>query len=208
MRKAFIKQTTILVAASVISSAAIAETYGPYPITLKGYEGDKTNSVSYGGQVARQTLEQSLKSLAGKGDGSNAAELEAQMLSYLSGPAKDLAIVAPAGKDGFPIKQTSVGELSGSANLEGKFYKGLMPAWPGNMTGLDVVKDMIARAAASTSGGSSGCGRLCSSASSSSSRIAHPGVHQARAQRRPRALDELAHVHVRRAEHGGHVAVG
>lgn len=152
MRKAFIKQTTILVAASVISSAAIAETYGPYPITLKGYEGDKTNSVSYGGQVARQTLEQSLKSLAGKGDGSNAAELEAQMLSYLSGPAKDLAIVAPAGKDGFPIKQTSVGELSGSANLEGKFYKGLMPAWPGNMTGLDVVKDMIARAAASTKG--------------------------------------------------------
>lgn len=152
MRKAFIKQTTLLVAASVISSAAIAETYGPYPITLKGYEGDKTNSVSYGGQVARQTLEQSLKSLAGKGDGSNAAELEAQMLSYLSGPTKDLAIVAPAGKDGFPIKQTSVGELSGSANLEGKFYKGLMPAWPGNMTGLDVVKDMIARAAASTKG--------------------------------------------------------
>ena len=37
--------------------------YGPYPVTLKGYSGDKTNSVSYGGQIARQTMEQSLKNL-------------------------------------------------------------------------------------------------------------------------------------------------
>ena len=38
--------------------------YGPYPVTLKGYDGDKTNSVSYGGQIARQAMEQSLKKLS------------------------------------------------------------------------------------------------------------------------------------------------
>ena len=54
------------------------------------------------------------------------------MMQYFSGPTKDLAILSPASKDGFKIKQTTIGELSSSANLEGKFYKGLMPAWPGN----------------------------------------------------------------------------
>ena len=28
--------------------------YGPYPVTLKGYNGTKSNSVSYTGQIARQ----------------------------------------------------------------------------------------------------------------------------------------------------------
>jgi len=127
--------------------------YGPYPVTLKGYSGDKTNSVSYGGQIARQTMEQSLKKLASTGNGGgNAADVEAQMMQYFSGPTKDLAILAPASKDGFKIKQTTIGELSSSANLEGKFYKGLMPAWPGNHTGVDVMKDMISRAAKSNKG--------------------------------------------------------
>jgi hypothetical protein len=127
--------------------------YGPYPVTLKGYDGDKTNSVSYGGQIARQAMEQSLKKLASKGNGGgNAAEVEAQMMQYFSGPTKDLAILAPASKDGFKVKQTTIGELSSSANLEGKFYKGLMPAWPGNHTGVDVMKDMISRAAKSNKG--------------------------------------------------------
>ena len=59
--------------------------YGPYPVTLKGYDGDKTNSVSYGGQIARQAMEQSLKKLASKGNGGgNAAEVEAQMMQYFS----------------------------------------------------------------------------------------------------------------------------
>ena len=120
---------------------------------MKGYDGDKTNSVSYGGQIARQTMEQSLKKLASTGNGGgNAAEVEAQMMQYFSGPTKDLAILAPASKDGFKVKQTTIGELSSSANLEGKFYKGLMPAWPGNQTGVDVMKDMISRAAKSNKG--------------------------------------------------------
>ena len=41
---------------SVASPAMAADVYGPYPITLKGYSGDKTNSVSYSGQVGRQLL--------------------------------------------------------------------------------------------------------------------------------------------------------
>ena len=145
--------TSLVVSVAFIAQSAAGDTYGPFPITLKGYEGEVTNSVSYGGQIARQTLEQSLKSLAGKGDGgANAAELEAQMLSYFTGPTAELPILAPAGKDGFPILQKMVGELSGSANLEGKFYNGLMPAWPGNMAGIDVARDLIARAAASNGG--------------------------------------------------------
>ena len=28
--------------------------YGPYPVTLQGYQVSETNSVSYSGQVARQ----------------------------------------------------------------------------------------------------------------------------------------------------------
>ena len=33
-------------------SASQAESYGPYPITLLGYSGEKKNSVAYTGQVA------------------------------------------------------------------------------------------------------------------------------------------------------------
>ncbi len=42
--------------------------YGPYPITLKGYSGDKTNSVKYTGQMARHILHDSLKALVKTGD--------------------------------------------------------------------------------------------------------------------------------------------
>ena len=31
----------------------------PIPITLKGYTGDKTNTVSYGGQIARHAIHDS-----------------------------------------------------------------------------------------------------------------------------------------------------
>ena len=42
--------------------------YGPYPITLQGYSGDKTNSVKYTGQMARHVLHDSLKALVKTGD--------------------------------------------------------------------------------------------------------------------------------------------
>jgi len=45
--------TTALVAANFALTDDHAPTYGPLLISLKGYEGDKTNSVSYSGQVAR-----------------------------------------------------------------------------------------------------------------------------------------------------------
>ena len=76
--------TASAIALCVSASALTAHHfYGPYPITLKGYSGDQTNSVSYGGQIARQTMEQSLKKLASTGNGGgNAADVEAQMMQY------------------------------------------------------------------------------------------------------------------------------
>ena len=154
MLKSKLKFTTAIAIATLVGGAAFAdEAYGPFPVTLKGYDGDKTNSVSYSGQVARHVLHDSLKKLAGKGDGgNNAAEVEALMLAYFNGSDKDLEIIAPASKDGFPVKQGTVNEISKGKNISGKFYKGAMPAWPGNQSGVDVALQMIKYAAASEQG--------------------------------------------------------
>ncbi len=154
MLRSKLKFTTALVVACIASGAAVAETtYGPFPITVKGYEGDKTNSVSYSGQAARHVLHDSLKKLAGKGDGgANAAELEALMQSYFDGSDTDLKIIAPTSTDGYPVKQATVNEISKGKNISGKFYKGAMPAWPGNKNGVDVAREFITYAAASTKG--------------------------------------------------------
>jgi hypothetical protein len=149
-----LKGATVLVAAILIAGAASAEgTYGPFDVTVKGYEGDKTNSVSYSGQVARQVLHDSLKKLAGKGNGgANAAELEAQMLSYFNGSEEDLPILAPVSKDGFPIKQTTVNEISSGKDIAGKSYGGVVAGWPGAKTGKDVLLEMISKAAVADGG--------------------------------------------------------
>ncbi|MCH2094270.1 MAG: DUF4856 domain-containing protein [Rhodobacteraceae bacterium] len=149
-----LKLTTAIVAATLTAGAALADdVYGPYPVTLKGYDGDKTNSVSYSGQVARHVLHDSLKKLAGKGDGGNNAEaLEAMMLAYFDGSDTDLEIVAPVSKDGFPVKQATLNEISSGKNISGKFYKGAMLAWPGNHSGVDVAREFISYAAASEKG--------------------------------------------------------
>ena len=145
-----LKVTTAIVAVALSGTMALSDGYGPFPVTLKGYSGDKTNTVSYSGQIARHVLEQSLKKLAGKGNGGgNAADLEAQMLSYFNGSDDDLPIIAPKSKDGFKIKQTSLHQISKGKNISGKFYDGAMPAWPGNMSGKDVAYNMIAMAAKS-----------------------------------------------------------
>lgn len=143
-----------LVAAALVAGAVNADqAYGPFPVTVKGYTGDKTNSVSYSGQIARHVLHDSLKKLAGKGDGGhNAADLEALMLAYFNGSDEVLEIIAPASKDGFEITQKSIGDISKGKNISGKFYKGAMPAWPGNMSGVDVALQMISFAAASEAG--------------------------------------------------------
>ena len=148
-----LKVTTAIVAVALSGTMALSDGYGPFPVTLKGYSGDKTNTVSYSGQIARHVLEQSLKKLAGKGNGGgNAADLEAQMLSYFNGSDDDLPIIAPRSKDGFKIKQTSLHQISKGKNISGKFYDGAMPAWPGNMSGKDVAYNMIAMAAKSNKG--------------------------------------------------------
>ena len=88
------KLSASVLAISLMSAAASAQSYGPFPITEKSYAGDKTNSVSYSGQVARSVLLDSLKSLAGKGDGGgNAAELEATMMKYFAGTEEDLSLI-------------------------------------------------------------------------------------------------------------------
>ncbi|MEM7058154.1 MAG: DUF4856 domain-containing protein [Pseudomonadota bacterium] len=154
MLKSLLKGTTCLLATVVLATAAQAgdKVYGPQPVTLKGYSGDKTNSVSYSGQIARYALHDSLKKLAGKGNGTYSADLEAQMLAYMNGKDPELPIMAPGGKDGFPVKQSKMGDLSGGANLMGKFYNGAMPAWPGNMTGQEVIQHMIKHAAIADGG--------------------------------------------------------
>ena len=148
-----LKVTTAIVAVALSGTMALSDGYGPFPVTLNGYSGDKTNTVSYSGQIARHVLEQSLKKLAGKGNGGgNAADLEAQMLSYFNGSDDDLPIIAPKSKDGFKIKQTSLHQISKGKNISGKFYDGAMPAWPGNMFGKNAAYNMIAMAAKSNKG--------------------------------------------------------
>jgi len=110
--------------------------YGPYPITLQGYDGDKTNSVKYTGQMTRQVLHDSLKALVKTGD-------VAKMMAYYNGE-DNLEIIAPKSKDDFKIKQTMVSEI-GSGNLSGKTYKGAVPGW-GNLTGKEVLEHMMTKA--------------------------------------------------------------
>ena len=43
-------------AALPMAAHAEADVYAGFPVTLKGYEGSATTSVSYGGQIARQVL--------------------------------------------------------------------------------------------------------------------------------------------------------
>jgi hypothetical protein len=47
--------------------------------------------------------------------------------------------------------QSTIGELS-NKNLSGKTYKGLIPGWPGNMTGPEVAQFMFEKAAESEGG--------------------------------------------------------
>ena len=48
----------------------------------------------------------------------------------ISGDDANRAIIAPATKGDFVIKQSTIGELS-NKNLSGKTYKGLVPGWVG-----------------------------------------------------------------------------
>ena len=126
--------------------------YGKFPVTTKSYIGSKTNSVSYTGQIARHTLHDSLKKLAGKGNGNPNASLKAQMMSYYSGKDKNRPIIAPKGNSNFPIFQTNVDQLSKGKNLSGKTYKGAISGMPNQMTGPDLIKFWIGKASSANKG--------------------------------------------------------
>ena len=127
-------------------------TYSKFPVTLKGYSGNKTTSVSYTGQVARHVLHDSLKKLAGSGNGKPNAELKAKMLSYYSSKDKGRSILAPMTKGPFVIKQTNVDEISKGKNLVGKTYKGAIAGMPNNMTGPELVSFWIDKASSANKG--------------------------------------------------------
>ncbi|WP_379907662.1 hypothetical protein, partial [Latilactobacillus sakei] len=115
----------MLVACSASAMAAQPYEFG---ITLKGYDGSETSSVSYGGQIARHALHNSLKKAVSSGD-------TEQMQHYLKGGVSDLAILDPASKEGFAIKQSTIDELSSGKDLLSSAYDGVITGWPGNPTG-------------------------------------------------------------------------
>ena len=143
---------SVLVAAAALSMAVpITVTnadghgnhvYGPYPVTLKGYSGDKTNSVSYTGQVGRQLLHNSLKKAVSSG-----ASLDV-LNSYFNGSDNPLPLLDPKSSDSFKVDVTDINTVS-KTNLSGKAYKGVIAGWPGNMTGKEMLQSMIEMAAAS-----------------------------------------------------------
>ena len=124
---------------------AANKVYGPFPVTLKGYTGSKSNSVSYSGQIARHVLHDSLKKLSSKGS-------KTDMMAYFEGSDQNLSIIAPASKDGFPVKQKTLNDISKGKNLSGKTFKGTINAWPGQMTGPEVLKFLIEKASNSKGG--------------------------------------------------------
>lgn len=137
---------------SVAGGHSNKSVYADLPVTLKSYKGDKTNSVSYSGQIARHTLHNSLKKLAGKGNGQPNADLKAQMLAYYSDKVAGRMIIDPKTKGKFVVKQSEVDEISKGKNLEGKTFKGAVPGWPGNLTGPEVLNFMIDKASSANKG--------------------------------------------------------
>ena len=130
----------LLASLSILSSQAVAgDTYGPYPVTLKGYTGDKTNSVSYSGQVGRQLLHNSLKKAIGNG-----ASLD-EMTAYFNGSDNALMLLDPKSSDTFKVDVTNINDVS-KTNLSGKAFKGEIAGWPGNMSGKAVLENMIVKA--------------------------------------------------------------
>lgn len=153
MRKVF---TACLVASAIplASTTALSDgkVYGSFPVTVKDYSGKKTNSVSYSGQIARQVLHDSLKKLAGQGEGAPNPTLKAKLMAYYAGKNPDRAIVAPKTKGAFVIEQTLVDQISKGKDLAGKTYKGAIAGMPNNMTGRELVEFWIDKASSAKKG--------------------------------------------------------
>ena len=128
------------------------DVYMGFPVTVQGYSGDKTDSTSYPGQIARHLLHNSLKKLVGKGNGQSNENLKTQMMAYYSGKDEGRKILSPKSKEGFTVKQVMVDEISKGKNLSGKAYKGAINGWPGQMTGPEVLAFMIGKASSANKG--------------------------------------------------------
>ncbi|MDC9720972.1 MAG: DUF4856 domain-containing protein [Gammaproteobacteria bacterium] len=138
---------SILVATGfTLSAQAQASVYADFPITVKGYVGSKTYSESFAGQMARHTLHNSVKKLVSKG-----ASIE-QTSAYFTGKNKGRVIIDPVAKDGFPVLQSAVDDLSGGKNLAGKAYKGLITGMPGSLTGAELLQLMLSKASETENG--------------------------------------------------------
>jgi hypothetical protein len=154
MKYKYQKLALAVAAAAFISAPVQAadDVYGKFPVTVKDYAGSKTNSVSYTGQIARQVLHDSLKKLAGKGNGKANPKLKAEMMSYYAGKTKGRVIIAPKSKGKFVIKQSGVDQISKKKNLSGKTFKGAISGMPNNMTGPELVKFWIEKASSAQKG--------------------------------------------------------
>ncbi len=143
-----------LIASSFVFGCVFAkpDMYGNFPVTEKSYSGKKKDSTSYTGQVARHVLHNSLKKLAGKGNGNPNPELKATMMSYYSSKDAGRKIIDPTSKGEFKVKQTMVDEISKGKNLKGKTYKGLVNGFPGQMSGPEVFEFLIDKASSSNKG--------------------------------------------------------
>ena len=143
-----------VIASSLVFGCVFAkpDMYGNFPVTEKSYSGKKKDSTSYTGQVARHVLHNSLKKLAGKGNGNPNPELKATMMSYYSSKDAGREIIDPTSKGEFKVKQTMVDEISKGKNLKGKTYKGLVNGFPGQMSGPEVFEFLIDKASSSNKG--------------------------------------------------------
>ncbi len=110
-------------------SASQAESYGPYPVTLQGYSGEKNNSVAYTGQIARHVLHNSLKKAISSG------KSRAEMQKFWAGQKGELLALDPKTKDGFPVTETDINKISGGKNLNKKTLNRVVAGWPNEMTG-------------------------------------------------------------------------
>lgn len=144
----------VLLAGGLVLHGAQADGgyYGDFPVTVTGYSGDKTDSTSYAGQAARHVLHNSLKKLAGQGDGEPDPELKARMMAYFASEEPGREILDPTTNGSFVIAQTMVDEISKGRDLKGKAYGGAINGWPGSMTGAEVLELMIDKAASADGG--------------------------------------------------------
>ena len=139
---------------ALTSNASADDLYAGFPITVKGYSGSKTNSVSYTGQIARHTLSDTLKKLAGLGVERASADptLKAQMMSYFAGKDSGRSILSPKTKGPVIVSQTNVDDISKGKNLAGKIFKGAIPGMPNNLSGKELVEFWIHKASMANKG--------------------------------------------------------